>query len=201
MPPRGVWGASAHATWTTAEAWLGRPLEANPSPDEMITRYLAAFGPASAADMRAWSGLTGLREVVERLRPRLRAFQDEHGHELFDLPDAPRPDPDTEAPPRFLPFYDNVLLSHADRTRIIAKGRGAQLFPADGLLVGPVLIDGFVGARWKVAREGGKAILIVEPFGRLRRQDRAALADDGRRLLLFAAADARTNEVRLASLA
>jgi hypothetical protein len=167
----------------------------------MIARYLAAFGPATAADMRTWSGLTGLREVVERLRPRLRVFEDEHGRDLFDLPDAPRPDPDTEAPPRFLPFYDNVLLSHADRTRIIADGRGARVLPNEGLLVGTVLIDGFVGARWKIVRERDKAVLIVEPFARLRRQDRAALADEGRRLLLFAEPDARTREVRIASLA
>ncbi|MFI5007868.1 MAG: winged helix DNA-binding domain-containing protein [Solirubrobacterales bacterium] len=195
MAPRGIWGANMPPTWTTAEAWLGRPIGTDPSPDEMIARYLAAFGPATAADMRAWSGLTGLREVVERLRPRLRVFKDEHGRELFDLPDAPRPDPDIEAPPRFLPCYDNVLLSHADRTRIIAPR--TPLYPREGLLLGGVLIDGFVGARWRVVRDGDQGIMAIEHFGRLRAVDRAALEEEGRRLLLFADGGARTHDVRL----
>jgi len=198
MPPRGVWGASGQATWTTAEAWLGRPLKTDPSPDKMVMRYLAAFGPATVPDMQAWSGVTRLGEVTKRLRRRLRTFRNERGDELFDLPDAPRPDRDTPAPPRFLPYYDNVALSHADRTRIIADGHGGRLFTSDGLLVGTVLIDGFVGGRWKVRRESGKATLIIQPFGQLRRQDRAMLAEEGDRLVTFAAAGARTHDVRFA---
>ena len=118
IPPRGLWGRSMQATWTTLESWLGREVEKAPSIDAVMLRYLAAFGPASAADARTWSGLTGLGEVFERLRPHLRAFRDEKGRELFDLPDAPRPEADTPAPVRFLPEYDNVFLSHSDRQRI-----------------------------------------------------------------------------------
>jgi hypothetical protein len=196
VPPRGVWGASGQATWTTVEAWLGRRLTAKPSPERMVTRYLAAFGPATVRDMQVWSGVTGMREVAERLRPRLRAFRNEHGLELFDLPDAPRPDPDSPAPPCFLPYFENALLSYADRARFIGDGPRGQAFTSAGLLVGTALIDGFVGARWKVVRAGAKPILTIEPFARLRKQDRAALADEGDRLLAIVAADSPNHDIR-----
>ena len=143
VPPRGVWGQASQVTLTTAEAWLGRPLEAQPSIDELMLRYLGAFGPASVADASTWSRLTGLREVFERLRPQLVTFRDERGRELFDLPDAPRPDPETPAPARFLPEYDNVLLSHDDRTRF-----AGEPFSAAGPVHGTVLVDGFVAGVW-----------------------------------------------------
>ena len=196
VPPRGVWGASGQATWTTVEAWLDDRLASKTSPDRMVMRYLAAFGPATVADMRAWSGLPGLRAVAERLRPRLRTFRNDRGLELFDLPGAPRPDPDTPAPPRFLPFYENALLSYADRSRFIPPGRRGHGFTNEGLLVGTVLIDGFVGARWRVSRDRGNAILRIEPFERLRKQDRDALAEEGARLLAFAADDAQARDVQ-----
>src|SRR5215213_8127679 len=134
VPPRGVWGKSGPAAHTTAEAWLGRPLDRDPSLEEMVVRYLGAFGPASVKDAQTWSGLTRLREVFERLRPRLRTFRDEEGTELFDLPGAPRPDPDTPAPARFVAAFDNLILSHADRTRIIATEHRKAIASKNGMV-------------------------------------------------------------------
>jgi hypothetical protein len=194
-PPRGVWGASGQVKLTTAECWLDRPLDADSSPDEMILRYLGAFGPATVADMQAWSGLTRLREAVTRLEPRLRTFRDEHGKELFDLPDAPRPDPNTPAPPRFLPEYDNLLLSHADRTRVITDEDRKRVITNNGILPGTFLIDGFVGGMWNITRKGGAATLLIRPFKRLPKQERAALAEEAALLLMFTDAG-KSHDVR-----
>ncbi len=198
VPPRGIWGAGGLPTLTTAEAWLGRPLEPDPSPEEIVMRYLAAFGPATVRDVQVWSGLTRLHEVVERVRPRLRTFRDEHGNELFDLPEAPRPDPDTPAPPRFLPEYDNVLLAHADRTRIVADDYRKRLMTVNGQIVGTVLLDGFVRGTWKIRGRRGTATLVVTPFKRLSKRDTAALSKEGARLLAFAAAEVQTHDIQFA---
>ena len=121
VTPRGLWGRSGQPRLARSETWLGRSLDAA-TVDSLVLRYLGAFGPASVMDAQEWSGLTRLGEVFERLRPGLVVFHDQRGRELFDLPDAPRPDPDTPAPVRFLPQFDNVMLGHADRTRIVSDG-------------------------------------------------------------------------------
>jgi hypothetical protein len=197
VPPRGVWGRSGAACWTTAEAWLGRPLDAGLSLEAVVLRYLAAFGPATVRDVQAWSGLTRLAEITERLRPCLRAFRDEHGTELLDLPEAPRPDPETPAPPRFLPEYDNLLLSHADRTRFIPGGERVPLPPGPGARSGTLLADGVLSATWRITitrRE--TAVLEVSPFRTLR--EREAVAAEGERLLGFVAEGVGGREIRFA---
>jgi hypothetical protein len=199
VPPRGLWGRSGPAAHTTAEAWLGRPLETGYPVDDVVLRYLAAFGPASVADVQTWSGLTRLKDAVERLRPGLRVFRDDEGRELFDLPDAPRPDPDTPAPARFMAEWDNVVLSHADRTRVITEEHRRRIFTPNGIFPGTILVDGYVAGTWKIERSRGAATLRVEPFAPLAADDQAALAAEGERLLDFAAAEIPAREVRFAA--
>ncbi|MDQ3912242.1 MAG: winged helix DNA-binding domain-containing protein [Actinomycetota bacterium] len=185
VPPRGVWGKSGPAAHTTAEAWLGRPLAADLSLEDLVVRYLAAFGPATVRDVQTWSGLTRLREVTDRLWPRLRAFRDEQGKELFDLPDAPRPAPETPAPPRFLPEFDNLILSHADRTRVIANDHRKVVASRNGMVPATVLVDGFVRGMWKTERTRGRVTLVIEPFEPLSEGDSDALVEEGERLIRF----------------
>jgi hypothetical protein len=149
VPPRGLWGQSGQATWAHAPDYLGAPLDEGAAPDEYVLRYLRAFGPATPSDVRTWCGITGLRAVIDRLRPGLRTFVGEDGKELLDVPDGLLPDPDTPAPPRFLPEYDNVALSHADRSRLFkGLGPGAPFFT--GKWVGVLLVDGFYRANWQL---------------------------------------------------
>jgi hypothetical protein len=198
VPPRGLWGATGQATWATLGSWLKPPLPNAAPPDELVLRYVAAYGPATVADVRAWSGFTQLRAVLERLRPRLVAFRDEAGKELFDLPGAPRPDADSPAPPRFLPEYDNVLLSHADRTRINPERHPIPLQPGNGAACGTVLIDGFFRATWRIERRRDAASLHVEPLTRTTRAQRTAVGAEARRLLAFVAPEAASHSVSVA---
>jgi hypothetical protein len=198
VPPRGLWGAGGAARWTTAEAWLGRASDAGASSrEELVLRYLSAFGPATVRDVQTWSGLTRLAEIADRLRPQLRTFRDEHGRELLDLPDAPRPDPTTPVPPRFLPEYDNLLLSHADRTRFITGGEQVPLPPGNGARHGTLLVDGTLSATWRIRSDRGAAVLHIEPFGRLSARD--AIAAEGERLLAFVLEDAADRDIRFAT--
>ncbi|MEX2406423.1 MAG: winged helix DNA-binding domain-containing protein [Actinomycetota bacterium] len=194
VTPRGIWGQRGPSAFTTVQHWLGRPLETSIEPDEMVLRYLAAFGPSAVADVQAWSGLTGVRTVIERLRPGLRTFRDERGRELFDVPGAPLPDEDTPAATRFLPEYDNVLLGHKDRSRMVAVS--VRLWTEVGW--GSVLVDGFGSARWKVEWEKDKAVLRIEPFRKVSRAEKAGVSEEGERLVSFVAGDAGSHDIRFA---
>jgi Winged helix DNA-binding domain len=197
VPPRGVWGAGGRAKYASLEAWTGRELEAEPSIDDLTLRYLGSFGPASVMDMQSWSGLTKLREVFERLRPRLLALRDEEGVELFDLPRAPRPAPDVPAPVRLLGEYDNVLLGHADRRRIIPEDFPWNAMLAPGRFVNNLLVDGELRATWWIEREGkGRATLGIRAARPLARREREAVQAEAQRTIDFAAPEAATREVR-----
>lgn len=199
VPPRAVWGAAGLARHTSAQSWLGRSLDPSPSLDLLVTRYLAAFGPATAADVQAWSGLTRLGEVLERLRPGLRTFRDERGKELFDLPDAPRPAPGTPAPVRLVAEFDNLVLSHADRTRVVSDANRQRLYSRNGIFPGTVLVDGFVAGAWRITRPCGSAVLTAEMFAPVPGEDRDAITAEAQRLLGFAAPGA-SHEIRFAPL-
>ncbi|MGC0328781.1 hypothetical protein RKD23_001771 [Streptomyces sp. SAI-170] len=178
VTPRGLWGRSGQVSLTTAEHWLGRPAGPAAAIDDVVLRYLAAFGPASVKDMQTWAGLTRLRPAFERLRPQLLTFQDDNGVELFDLPDAPRPDPDTPAPPRFLPEFDNLLLSHADRTRVVPPEHWGSTWQGNTVHC-TLLVDGFLAGVWKLLDD----TLVIQPFTTLTRARRAEVEQEGRRML------------------
>jgi winged helix DNA-binding protein len=191
VPPRGIWGKGGRPVLAAGESWLGQPFEPHPSVERMVLRYLAAFGPATVKDVQTWSWLTGLREVIEGLRPQLRTFRDEEGRELFDVPDGPLPDPETPAPPRFLPEFDNIFLSHSDRSRIVDRKYLDQV-----LMHGFLLVDGFIRGAWKIDRKREAATLVIGLWDALAAPDRAETEEEAARLLDFAAADARTRDVR-----
>jgi hypothetical protein len=183
VPPRGLWSRSGQVTYATAAAWLGRDIDPAPSREAALRRYLAAFGPATVADMATWSRLTGLREVVEAMRPTLRTWTDEDGRELFDVPDGRIADADAPAPVRFLPEYDNVLLSHADRRRVIPEPLPG-LYDIDTMGIGSVLVDGRVQATWRLARPKGEpATVTVLHRAELPKRHRAAVRSEARRAL------------------
>ncbi|MGA4864653.1 winged helix DNA-binding domain-containing protein [Streptomyces lavendulocolor] len=198
VTPRGLWGRSGQVSLTTAEAWLGRSADRPATADETVLRYLAAFGPASVKDMQTWSGLTRLRDAFERLRPGLLTFQDEYGAELFDLPDAPRPDPGTLAPPRLLPEFDNVLLSHADRRRVVPQEykertwKGNQAYRT-------FLVDGFLAGIWRPEETKERVTVTLQPFGTLTREQRAALEEEAQRTTAVVS-PGRTCDVRFGTV-
>ncbi|MET8575831.1 winged helix DNA-binding domain-containing protein [Streptomyces sp. NPDC005012] len=191
-PPDGLWGRRGPTPFALTQDWLGRAPADAPDPARLVRRHLAAFGPATVKDVQAWSGATRLREVVEELRPGLREFRGEDGEELFDLPDAPLPAEDLPAPVRFLALLDDVVLAHADRSRLMTAERRRHLVVEPALLV-----DGFVRGLWSLAREpDGRAELTVRLFSPLSRREREETAEEGAALLRFAAPEADRHAIR-----
>ncbi|MGW6375860.1 winged helix DNA-binding domain-containing protein [Rhodococcus sp. NPDC055112] len=199
VPPRGIWGRSGQPVCTTLERWTDAPLS-EPVPDEIILRYLAAYGPASVADAQAWSGLTRLGEVFDRLRPGLRVFVDEDGAELFDLPDAPRPDPAGSLPPRILAPFDSVLLGHANRSRVLADEHRKVVFTVNGIVKPTVLVGGQVAGFVTVTAKKRSAAVEIATFAPLAKGATSALEAEAQRLLEFAHPDADDHDVRFTAV-
>lgn len=190
-PPDGTWGRRGTTPFTLADQWLNRPLAGEPSARDLILRYLAAFGPATVKDVQAWSGMTRLREAVESIRSQLCVFLDEAGQELFDLPEAPRPGQDVPAPVRFLAALDNVVLGHADRTRMMTDEQRKHV-----IVDAAMTVDGFVHGLWTIKRAKSTATLVVRLFKTLSSTQRAAVIEEGASLLRFAAGDADSHDIR-----
>ncbi|PRQ08929.1 winged helix DNA-binding domain-containing protein [Enhygromyxa salina] len=219
VPDDSPWGFPASADSCLASEWLGAEPSAepglspdpnpdpnsdpnpdpNPDPSTLVRRYLAAFGPATPADAQVWSGLSGLRAVFDQLRPKLRRVRDERGRELFDLPRAPRPDPDVDAPARLIPAFDNLVLSHADRTRIIADEHRKAIVSKNLQVSATFLIDGFVAGTWKLERSKQAATVALSAFIELDKRQRAALTDEAEALLRFAEPDAPRHAVKFSA--
>jgi Winged helix DNA-binding domain len=196
VPVENGWSYPGNPSFTLAETWLGKPISKADNLRLLVFRYLQAFGPASVTDMQTWSGFKKLKEVVEKLRPELTVYRDEQKRELFDIPDNPLPAADVPAPVRFLPEYDNLLLSHTKRTRIIAEEHRSRVYLPGLRVRSTFLIDGFVRGAWKIQSAKGTATLNIEPFEKLTKQNRSALVEEAEQLVRFVENGAKTFEVR-----
>lgn len=195
VPPGGTWGYGGNITYATVEPWLGKPVASSQNLPTLILRYLAACGPATVMDVQKWSGLVRLKDAMEELKPQLRSFRDEQGNELFDLPDGLLFAADTPAPVRFVPEYDNLVLSHANRTRIIADEYRSKVFLSAARVRATFLVDGFVRGAWQIEKTASSATLIIEPFAPLSKEDCDALSEEGERLIRFVEDRAATFKV------
>jgi len=201
VPPRGMWGRSGAARHTPLETWTGLPVGPPLPVEDLVRRYLGAFGPATPADAQAWCGLTRLRDVFEQLRPELIVFRDEGGNELFDLPEAPRPSAETPAPARLLYDFDNVHLAHADRTRFASPELRAQMLrEAEMYAYGTLMVDGFLRGMWRIERERERSTLRVRLTQPLSHAEHDDVSAEAASLLAFWAPEAE-HDLRLEPLA
>ncbi|HKQ75003.1 MAG TPA: winged helix DNA-binding domain-containing protein [Blastocatellia bacterium] len=198
VPINTGWSYSNKPEFALAESWIGRPVSPKDNLRELVLRYLAAFGPASVTDAQTWLGLK-LKEMFEKLKPELQTYRGEGRIELFDLPGVQIPAEDITAPVRFLPEYDNLLLSHSNRTRVIANEYRSKVYLPGLRVAATILVDGFVRGAWKIEKTKTAATLVIEPFDKLTKKDRAALIEEGERLVRFVEAKAKSFEVRFTS--
>ncbi len=190
------WSYPGNPQWTLAETWLGESIPVASDIPQLVRRYLAAFGPATSADFQTWSGLPAMKSEIDALKPELRVLRDERGREVLDLPDQSLPDGDTPASPRFLPEFDNLLLAHKDRTRVVADEHRKRVYLPGLRVAATILVDGFVRGAWHIDKAKGAATLVIEPFEALQKTDRDVLAEEGERLVRFVEPGAKSHDVR-----
>lgn len=196
--PGARWGYPRPPVLAPAETALGEPLAATPAAADLLLRGIAAIGPCSLADLRTWSGLTGIRESLEPVLGGLTEYRDAAGRVLYDVPSAPRPRASTPAPVRFLGEFDNSCLSHASRERIIDPADAAHFAVAkNGRRDLTVLIDGFVGATWRIELSKQAATLSVAPFAPLPSAAAEQLRIEALGLARMLEPDAATHAVRI----
>ncbi len=198
VPDQSTWGWSPDPEFTSATRWTGRSVHAEGAPlTDLVRRYLAAFGPATPGDFGVWSAAPGAKALFAAIRDELVTFRDERGRELFDLPEAPRPDEDTPAPIRLLPDFDNLVLAHDDRTRLMDDAHRAKILTKNLLVRATVLVDGRVAGMWKVERKAKVATFALTPFVKLTKQTLAEIEAEADALLRFVEPDAPTRAMRV----
>jgi hypothetical protein len=195
VPPRGVWGKAGQTTYQTLENWVGEPQDPKPSLAKLIERYLRAFGPASVADVQTWAGITKLGEVASGMS--LRKFRGPDGRELLDLPDAELPDEDVTAPPRLLGPFDQMILSYADRTRVISDACRKRVISQNGLVKGTILAGGWIRGCWELKKGKKAATLELTPFEKLPKRDISTLESAAARLLTWSEPAAESHDVHV----
>ena len=198
VPTDTVWSYPGTPQFALADVWLGQSVDGEADFRELVRRYLAAFGPARVTDLQTWSGLGKLKEAVAAIKKDFVTYRDEQNVELLDLPEIIIPDADTPAPIRFLPEFDNLLLSHTNRTRIVADQYRSKVYLPALRVAATILIDGFVRGAWKVEKKKGAAALLIEPFEPLTADQRAEVIAEGEKLVRFVEPDAKSYEVRFA---
>lgn len=189
VPPGGLWGSGSQGGYTTAESWLGQPIDQTEYITELWQRYLAAYGPASIMDFQFWTGLVRLQKPLKQQAEALGLLQYQHsnGRILYDLPDAEIVEREAPAPVRFMPDYDNLIIGHKDRTHIIADEDYNKVFLSAARVSATILIDGFVAGTWKIESKKGHATLNISPFRNINADDQRALLEEGERLVRFVA--------------
>ncbi|MCY4070590.1 MAG: winged helix DNA-binding domain-containing protein [Chloroflexi bacterium] len=183
IPPSGTWGAGTRASYTTADSWLG-PADPSDLPS-LFRRYLAAYGPAGIMDFQTWTGMTNLKSQLAPALADLVVYQSESGQDMYDLPESTIAAPDSIAPIRFIPEYDNILIAHRDRSRIIPDEHRKKVFLSAGRVIGTVLIDGVVGGTWNVKKDKTSLSLYVKLFEAKPKDCLRAIEEEGSRLLQF----------------